>query len=75
MSADLSRVLPPAHRTVVLKPPKVGMGSRQFVVRFEAERKALAVMNRPSSNTHPGPIIGSIIPTPLNPVLLGEDHA
>ena len=75
MSADLSRVPPPAHRTVVLKLPKVGMGSRQFVARLEAERQALAVMNHPSSSTHPGPIIGSIIPTPLNPVLLGEYHA
>ena len=38
----------PVHRTVALKIIKPGMDSRQVIVRFEAEREALARMDHPN---------------------------
>src|SRR3990170_3256828 len=38
----------PVRRRVALKLLKVGMDSRSFVARFEAERQALAVMDHPN---------------------------
>ena len=38
----------PVRRQVALKLVKVGLDTKQFVARFEAERQALAVMNHPN---------------------------
>jgi serine/threonine protein kinase/tetratricopeptide (TPR) repeat protein len=38
----------PVHRTVALKIIKPGLGSRQVMGRFEAERQALALMDHPN---------------------------
>ena len=38
----------PVRRTVALKLVKLGMDTRQFVARFEAERQALALMDHPN---------------------------
>ncbi len=38
----------PIHRKVALKIIKPGMGSRQVIARFEAERQALALMDHPN---------------------------
>ncbi len=38
----------PVRRTVALKLIKLGMDTRQFVARFEAERQALALMDHPN---------------------------
>jgi serine/threonine protein kinase len=38
----------PVERTVALKLIKLGMDTRQFVARFEAERQALALMDHPN---------------------------
>lgn len=38
----------PVHRRVALKIIKLGMDTRQVVVRFEAERQALAMMDHPN---------------------------
>ena len=38
----------PVQRVVALKLIKLGMDTRQFVARFEAERQALAVMDHPN---------------------------
>src|SRR5687767_216619 len=38
----------PVRRTVALKLVKLGMDTRQFVARFEAERQALAMMDHPN---------------------------
>jgi serine/threonine protein kinase/Tfp pilus assembly protein PilF len=37
----------PVRRTVALKLVKLGMDTRQFIARFEAERQALALMDHP----------------------------
>ncbi|GIW95185.1 MAG: hypothetical protein KatS3mg110_3226 [Pirellulaceae bacterium] len=39
----------PVRRKVALKVIKPGMDSRQVIARFEAERKALALMDHPTS--------------------------
>ena len=38
----------PIRRTVALKLVKLGMDTRQVIVRFESERQALALMNHPN---------------------------
>jgi serine/threonine protein kinase/tetratricopeptide (TPR) repeat protein len=38
----------PVHRKVALKIIRPGMGSRQVIARFEAERQALALMDHPN---------------------------
>ena len=38
----------PVKRRVALKIIKLGMDSRQFVARFEAERQAVAMMDHPN---------------------------
>ena len=38
----------PVRRTVAIKLIKLGMDTRQFVARFEAERQALALMDHPN---------------------------
>ena len=38
----------PIHREVALKIIKPGMGSREIIARFEAERQALALMDHPN---------------------------
>src|SRR5436190_3496257 len=38
----------PVRRRVALKVIKLGMDTKQFVARFEAERQALAVMDHPN---------------------------
>lgn len=38
----------PVRRRVAIKVLKAGMGSRQVIARFEAERQALAIMDHPS---------------------------
>jgi eukaryotic-like serine/threonine-protein kinase len=38
----------PVRRRVALKIVKLGLDTRQFIARFEAERQALAVMNHPN---------------------------
>ncbi|MDX2148094.1 MAG: serine/threonine-protein kinase [Planctomycetota bacterium] len=38
----------PVRRKVAVKVLKAGMGSRQVIARFEAERQALAIMDHPS---------------------------
>ena len=38
----------PVKRRVALKIIKLGMGTRQVVARFEAERQALALMDQPN---------------------------
>jgi serine/threonine protein kinase len=38
----------PVKRTVAIKLIKLGMDTRQFVARFEAERQALAMMDHPN---------------------------
>jgi serine/threonine protein kinase len=38
----------PIRRKVALKVLKPGMDTRQVVVRFEAERQALAIMDHPN---------------------------
>ena len=38
----------PIRRTVALKLVKLGMDTRQVIVRFESERQALAMMNHPN---------------------------
>ncbi len=38
----------PVRRKVAVKVLKAGMGSRQIIARFEAERQALAIMDHPS---------------------------
>src|SRR5438552_2500048 len=38
----------PIHREVALKLIKAGMDSREIIARFEAERRALALMDHPN---------------------------
>src|SRR5262249_17389008 len=44
----LAQQAEPVRRLVALKVIKAGMGSRQVVARFEAERQALALMDHPN---------------------------
>src|SRR5262245_44915494 len=44
----LAEQLEPVRRQVALKVIKLGMDTRQFVARFEAERQALALMDHPN---------------------------